>query len=173
MGTYARPTSQVDEKSWNDIIRILPHVLPPIIDAVTKSAPSKGLPQYGGISPTRFDGIQENQKFLNILVPVLTTIIPPLIEAATKGFGFSANAGASTPFGGFGGGVGFEAKSAEQGQPDQKFILDLLTIILPPLIDVITKGEQPAGKSPTASNDKFIELLPVILPPLINILTNK
>lgn len=166
-------TAQIDEKSLIDIVRILPHVLPPLIDAITKG-------QGGGakasiVSPSwpNLDkkSSEDPQKFLNILIPILTSVLPPLIDAATKGFGVSVGGGLRSPFGGASAGGSFQiGKSGET--PDEKIWGDILRIVLLPLIDAVTKGQQPTTTAPVVpADDKFWNLIPILLPPIISALT--
>lgn len=163
---------QIDEKSWLDIVTILPRVLPPIIEAVTKSqADPKSIFPCGPNLPwlNKSAATQDPEKFWNILIPVLTSVVPAVVDAVTKGAGLSLGGGLSTPFGGatLGGSVQIGKDAAPA---DQKIWGDLIRVLLPPLINAVTKAPQTAApvSAGTVDNQKFLELLPIILPAIIS-----
>lgn len=166
-------TAQLDQKSWLEVVRLLPHVLPPIIEAVTKG-------QGGGTKRSILDpnwpyydksSQEDPQKFLNILIPILTTLVPAVIEAATKGFGVSVGGGFNSPLGG--GSLSGGIQIGKSGTPaDEKIWGDLVRILLPPIIDAVTKGQQPTTTAPVLpADDKFWNLIPILVPPIIDLIT--
>lgn len=165
-------TAQLDEKSWIEIARVLPHVLPPIIDALTKG--QGGGAKSSTVSPSwpTFDKSpgEDPQKFLNILIPILTSVLPAVVDAVTKGFGGSLGGGFSSPLGNLSVGGTVQLGKSTTPQVDEKIWGDILRLVLPPIIGAVTKGRQPE-RIESGDNEKFLNLLPFILPPLISALS--